>query len=699
MVPHSAGVHMDRPPESFSFGPFELRTRSREVYKHGIKLKLRPQPFLILQELVSRSGELVTREELREKLWSSETFVDFEQSLNTSVKELRAVLGDSATEPLYVETVPRLGYRFIGTAKVTPPAAKKSKSIWFWAASAATVSLLAAVTTWFSVPVPLPKVTGSTQLTNGSNPCCSMVTDGFRLYFRTNGPEGPTLAQISAAGGDVSKLPVTIVHPVIEDISPDRSQLLITTFDSPSAAFWNLPLPAGSPSRIGDVAGNWANWVPDGKRLLFARDSNLYIAAANGSDARKIASVTQGIPVHLRFSPDGSRIRFTAWNREAHTRTLWEIGADGADLHQLLPGWRNPPNECCGQWTPDGRYYVFESDAGQGAHDIFALRESRGLFSESPSRPTRLTFGPLKFEAPLVSLDEKKLFVFGWHQRGELVHYDSDSKQFVPFLGGISATDVSFSRDGKWVAYISIPSYDLWRSRVDGSERLQLASSTGNISALPRWSPDGKQIAFMSTVVGKPWTIFLIAADGGSSRPLLTDGTPESDPTWSADGTRLAFATGFTSSTPKSVIEIVDMNTHRASPVPGSNGLFSPRWSPDGRYLAALSFEYPAKKILLYDFHTQKWTDWVTDQDVGYLSWTGDSHYLQYVQHNSGDNNVVVRRLKVGNSHPEDLFSLKGLRRYDGTAGFWSDTASDGSRMFVRDVSGRDIYALDVNFP
>lgn len=110
-------------PEDYTFGPFELRVRSREVYKFGIKLKLRPQPFYILNELVSRSGELVTREELREKLWSSETFVDFEQSLNTSVKELRAVLGDSASEPRYVETVPRLGYRFVASAQAIYPAA------------------------------------------------------------------------------------------------------------------------------------------------------------------------------------------------------------------------------------------------------------------------------------------------------------------------------------------------------------------------------------------------------------------------------------------------------------------------------------------------------------------------------------------------------------------------------------------------
>ena len=116
-------VPMHRSSESSRFGPFEIRTRTREVYKHGIKLKLRPQPFQILYELLSRPGELVTRDELREKLWSSETFVDFEQSLNTSIKELRAVLGDSATEPQYIETVPRLGYRFIGPAEVieSPP--------------------------------------------------------------------------------------------------------------------------------------------------------------------------------------------------------------------------------------------------------------------------------------------------------------------------------------------------------------------------------------------------------------------------------------------------------------------------------------------------------------------------------------------------------------------------------------------------
>jgi len=123
------GEVTEMPPTIFRFGSFELRTRTRELYKHGIKLKLRHQPFQVLSELLSRPGELVSREELRQKLWSSETFVDFEQSLNTSIKELRAVLGDSATEPQFVETVPRLGYRFIAPTEAIEPPITKGDSV------------------------------------------------------------------------------------------------------------------------------------------------------------------------------------------------------------------------------------------------------------------------------------------------------------------------------------------------------------------------------------------------------------------------------------------------------------------------------------------------------------------------------------------------------------------------------------------
>jgi TolB-like protein/DNA-binding winged helix-turn-helix (wHTH) protein/Tfp pilus assembly protein PilF len=116
---------------TYRFGPCELRTRTLELYKHGTRLKLRPQPFYILKALVERQGEVVTREELRELLWSAETFVDFEHGLNTSIKELRGLLSDSASEPRYIETLPRLGYRFIARVEevqAPPTTAASSKA-------------------------------------------------------------------------------------------------------------------------------------------------------------------------------------------------------------------------------------------------------------------------------------------------------------------------------------------------------------------------------------------------------------------------------------------------------------------------------------------------------------------------------------------------------------------------------------------
>lgn len=109
---------MESPVSIFRFGPYESRPRTRELYKHGSKVKVRPQPLQLLNLLLSRAGDVLTREELRQQLWSSETFVDFEHSLNTSVKEMRAVLNDSANEPQYIQTLPRLGYRFIAPVEI-----------------------------------------------------------------------------------------------------------------------------------------------------------------------------------------------------------------------------------------------------------------------------------------------------------------------------------------------------------------------------------------------------------------------------------------------------------------------------------------------------------------------------------------------------------------------------------------------------
>ena len=114
---------MPPPFTSLYFGFFELRTTTRELYKRGIRLKLRPQAYQVLLLLAERAGEVVSRDQLRERLWAQETYVDFEHGLNTAVMELRAVLSDSAAEPKFIQTLPRLGYRFMVAVSSDPPGA------------------------------------------------------------------------------------------------------------------------------------------------------------------------------------------------------------------------------------------------------------------------------------------------------------------------------------------------------------------------------------------------------------------------------------------------------------------------------------------------------------------------------------------------------------------------------------------------
>ncbi|HSC56516.1 MAG TPA: hypothetical protein VLC51_04905, partial [Nitrospira sp.] len=206
----------------------------------------------------------------------------------------------------------------------------------------------------------------------------------------------------------------------------------------------------------------------------------------------------------------------------------------------LLVGWHNPPREGSGSWTPDGKYYVFISVAdGTRSLNIFAVPDSAGLFRRSSRKPVQLTFGPLAYWGTVS--DRKHLLVGGFDNRGELERYDMAAKQLVPYLGGISATQVAFSKDEKWIAYISLVDNSLWVSRIDGTAKLQLTYPP-NQAALPRWSPDGSKVSFMSAQPGKPWKIFVISGQGGTPEELLPQDTSESDPGWSPDGHRLVFS-------------------------------------------------------------------------------------------------------------------------------------------------------------
>ncbi len=158
-------------------------------------------------------------------------------------------------------------------------------------------------------------------------------------------------------------------------------------------ALWALPLPAGTPQRLGGVHGHDGTWSPDGQRILFADGHDLFIARTDGTESKKLASVP-GYPWWPRWSSDGSRIRISVFDRENGTDSLWEVRPDGTDLRRLLPDWNIPSQECCGSWTPNGQYFVFQSTR-DGKTQIWAMPEKSQLPRKTKEEPTQLTQGPL----------------------------------------------------------------------------------------------------------------------------------------------------------------------------------------------------------------------------------------------------------------------------------------------------------------
>ena len=185
-----------------------------------------------------------------------------------------------------------------------------------------------------------------------------------------------------------------------------------------------------------------------------------------------------------------------------------------------MPGWQGEGAACCGRWTSDGRYFVFQSRS-QGRTDLWAIREG-SRWSAASSSQLRLTNGPLSYELPFPSPDGKHIFAIGVKPRGELVRFDSTSQQFLSYLSGISALDATVSRDGKWVTYTSYPDRSLWRSRTDGSERLQLTFSP-TVVAWPRISPDGTRVAYSSSDASCSSCVYVLPLEGGTPTKVAED--------------------------------------------------------------------------------------------------------------------------------------------------------------------------------
>jgi Tol biopolymer transport system component/DNA-binding winged helix-turn-helix (wHTH) protein len=717
-------------PRVLRFGVFDVDPREGELRKSGLRIKLQDQPFQVLVMLLERPGEIVTREELQRRLWPADTFVDFDHSLNSAVKKLREALGDQPENSRFIETLHRRGYRFIAPVeavqdipriatgwlregqlgKVGAGAAEGSPGhrvpTWMKVVGVSVLLLGAgSAVAWWVWPAPAPRILNYTQLTKDGADKINVVsigsirppivTDGSRLYF-TELQRGASsvIGQVSVAGGETAIIPTPFPNVGVLGISPNGADLLAYTWlaNELEVPLWVVPVLGGAPRRIGDVTQD-ATWSPD-EQIVLTRDHDLYVAQSDGTGARKLVSV-EGFPVWPRWSPDGKVLRFTEHDPKKDSSSLWEVSADGTQPHPVLPNWSNHAAECCGNWTPDGKYFVFQSTRN-GRADLWAIREKRNSWRKEDREPFQLTAGPMSLSLPLPSKDGKKLFALGTKPRGELVRYEAKSGQFVPYLDGISAGGLAFARTGDLVAYVAYPEGTLWRSKLDGSERSQLTFPPLEVLA-PRWSPEGKRIAFMGRQPGQGWKLYLVAAEGGNSpQELLPGNDGQAGPDWSPDGNSVVFG-GFpeeiSGDASATSIRLLDLKTHQTSMLSGSEGLYCPRWSPDGRYISATAAD--GQKLMLFDATNQKWTE-PENLPEGCPAWSHDGKYLYFQSFDVKE--PAFFRMRVSDRKRE-RFAEINLRRNEADWFWWNGLAPDDSPLLLRDESSEEIYALDWLLP
>ena len=583
-------------------------------------------------------------------------------------------------------------------AVVPAPLPKPKRAKWFGIA-ASTILLLAVVAYLFRPELPPPRITGYTQLTHDGRPksfvgvtVATVLTDGARLYVQENQNGKFIVSQVSANGGDTVPMPMPFPNVSLDNMSQDRSELVVSSFSGSEAIqqIWLVPVLGGSPKRFVDPSGNDALWMPNGNRLL-AQNNQLLEIAADGTQ-RKLAALPENAFVYwLRWSPDRKILRCMA-NTPAGD-TIWEMNADGTNLHRLFGDWRGAKEMGGGNWTPDGKYFVFWATLSTRS-DVWAVREKGDFWHKVNHKPVPLTSGPLNLEAPQPSLDGKKIYAVGSQLRAELVRYDAKPRQFLPYLSGISAYGVSFSHDGQFLAYITWPEGELWRCRLDGSDKLQLTSAPMAVERV-EWSPDDTQIAFTAGSPGEREHIYIVRALSGELHQLVTAEKNAAVDGWSPDGNSL-FLSDIAYTPEQSVIRRMDLKTMQEKTVPDSLGNVGVTVSPNGKYLSATTVD--GQKLLIFDVPAQRWSDLTqANVSVNAIQWSRDSQYVYFDTQSGAEPSIY--RVRISDHKLEPVASLKDLRRVVLPFGAWMGLTPDGSPLLMRDTGTQEVYGLDFDEP
>jgi Tol biopolymer transport system component/DNA-binding winged helix-turn-helix (wHTH) protein len=544
-------------PTIISFGPFEADLHTQELRKQGLRLRLPGQSFQILKMLLERPGELVTREELQQALWPSDTHVDFERGVNAAVNRLREVMGDSADAPRLIETLPRRGYRFIGTIDVPPKPRPNWLRVAAWILAAAGVCVLVA---------------------------------GF-FYFKNR----------HAASVEENMHPVPLTaYPGFEfhpGFSPDGSQVVFDWSGDPETT------PKGEADLYVKVVGtenllrlthqshaDYPAWSPDGAQIAFHRwagkESGVSVIPALGGPERKLITVVY--PVHIQgpdhWSPDSKWLTYTKVDPKDGHQFLYLLSVETLESKPI----RN--NEEClyaggaiFSHSGDQLAYFCLLKVPDNEFGIYTVRLSGG----PPTLVTRFGTGWSYEHGMAWTANDKKL-IFARPHRGDDFELDE-----VTLADG-SIRKLSFGQDGTWpsisdkgdkLAYSVYSKHvDIWRKDLLHPEAagLKLMPSTYNQMA-PEYSPDGKHIAFASDRSGV-MEIWMGDADGTHLVRMSDSRSSEAGtPRWSPDSQKIAFDSRHSGTAEVYVVDLADRLPRKV--MTNLSSMSTPNWSHDGKWL------------------------------------------------------------------------------------------------------------------
>ena len=566
-----------------------------------------------------------------------------------------------------------------------------------WGGLGLALLIAAAGAVWLALPPPQPKVLKSDQITaDGREKGEGLATDGERIYFIEEASTGWVIAQVSAYGGEPVPIAKTPKDSTITGISLDHRELLVVEGrEFGPGTVRVVPVLDGEPRRLGNLRAYWASWSPDGGTLAYTSDGGVYLSSPDGSNPRQIVNLS-GLLVDLYWSPNGGKLCFI---RGEHSQvSLWEVDRDGKGLRCLSSGLLSGLDPKHGFWTPNGEYLITRSPCA-GHWMPIAVRFSSLPFGRHWEQSACLESGPLEIAVTAISPDGARLFgLANAASHPQMEEYDTHSHQFKPFLPSISCGYADFSRDGQRIACVTGEkdingASSLWVSQIDGSHKVQITKPP-LLTQLPRWSPDGKWIAFMGKEPEQPWRVRVVSADGGSYAPVTPVNDEEGAPTWSPDRGQVAFG-GMTRLPTRTrgplAIHILNLKTGQLSQVPGSEGLWTARWSPDGRYIAAVTEDNCNLK--LFDFHSKRWVKLATMGAILDVSWSRHEEAIYFNGKLPGEERAIFR-VKIPGGRLERLASLSGRTEWD-----WLGLTPDDSPLIASHIQTSEIYALTVKWP